>query len=181
MYGGVSIERQEEQLRSGTEFIVGTTGRIKDHILRGNTDFSNIEAIVLDEADRMLDMGFQEDVESIMSEVTSKCTNKPQFILFSATIPPWVRKVAQGYLDKDYKTIDLVKDLKNKTAKSVEHLAIQCYDEHKVNALADILAIHATPNSKVIIFTETKIEAADIVNSPKFKTSGGVFANSSLE
>jgi superfamily II DNA/RNA helicase len=124
VYGGVSIERQEQKLKEGVEFIVGTTGRTIDHIKRGNTDLTQIETVILDEADRMLDMGFQQDIEDIMGSVVKQCESNPQFVLFSATIPPWVRNVAKKHLHQGYELIDLVKDLKNKTAKSVKHLAI---------------------------------------------------------
>jgi ATP-dependent RNA helicase DDX21 len=173
IYGGVSIERQENLLRSGVEFIVGTTGRVQDHIQRGNTNFSEVKSVVLDEADRMLDMGFQQDVETIMEEVTKQCTDKPQFILFSATIPPWVRNVAKKHLSSDNLIIDLVKDLKNKTAKTVEHLSIPCDESRKVDALADILAFHATSKSKVIVFTQTKLQASKIISSPLIASKSG--------
>lgn len=124
VYGGVAIDKQEQMLREGVEFIVGTTGRTIDHISRGNADLTQIETVVLDEADRMLDMGFQEDIENIMGSVIDQCDADPQFVLFSATIPPWVREVAKKHLHEGYELIDLVKNLKNKTAKSVEHLAI---------------------------------------------------------
>lgn len=181
IYGGVSYDRQENQLREGVEFVVGTTGRILDHIKRNNTNFSGVETVVLDEADRMLDMGFQEDVEAIMQSVTEQCSMKPQFILFSATIPPWVRNVAKKNLSSDYKIIDLVKDLKNKTAKSVEHLAIQCSDDNKISALADILAMHGGANSKIIVFVQTKLQANEIVTSPKFKAGAGTLGENVLE
>lgn len=66
VYGGVSIEDQTRELRRGVDIFVGTTGRVLDHIERGNIDFSNIRTIVLDEADQMLKLGFKEDVERIM-------------------------------------------------------------------------------------------------------------------
>lgn len=69
VYGGVSIDDQTRQLRSGVEIFVGTTGRVLDHIERGNIDFSHIKTIVLDEADQMLKLGFKEDIERILSTV----------------------------------------------------------------------------------------------------------------
>ena len=69
VYGGVSIDDQTGQLRSGVEIFVGTTGRVLDHIERGNIDFSHIKTIVLDEADQMLKLGFKEDIERILSTV----------------------------------------------------------------------------------------------------------------
>lgn len=69
VYGGVSIDDQTRELRSGVEFFVGTTGRVLDHIERGNIDFTGIKSVCLDEADQMLNMGFQEDVEKIMNNI----------------------------------------------------------------------------------------------------------------
>jgi len=69
VYGGVSIEDQTRELRRGVDIFVGTTGRVLDHIERGNIDFSNIRTIVLDEADQMLKLGFKEDVERILQSV----------------------------------------------------------------------------------------------------------------
>jgi len=170
VYGGVSIERQEQELKQGIDFIVGTTGRILDHIQRENTDFSHIQTVILDEADRMLDMGFQEDVEQIMSSINNQSKEKAQFVLFSATIPPWVSDVARKYLSDNYKIIDLVKDLKNKTAKAVQHLAIRCTKENKISMLGDILMCYGGLNSKAIIFAQTKVEANEILLSEKVKS-----------
>jgi superfamily II DNA/RNA helicase len=69
VYGGVPIEPQISALKRGVEFFVGTTGRVLDHIERGNIDFSNIKCVVLDEADQMLKLGFKEDVEKILESI----------------------------------------------------------------------------------------------------------------
>jgi ATP-dependent RNA helicase DeaD len=69
VYGGVSIEDQTRELNKGVEFFVGTTGRIIDHIERGNIDFTQIKTVVLDEADQMLKLGFKEDIEHILRQV----------------------------------------------------------------------------------------------------------------
>lgn len=69
VYGGVPIEDQTRELKRGVEIFVGTTGRVLDHIERGNIDFSNIKTIVLDEADQMLKLGFKEDIERILTNV----------------------------------------------------------------------------------------------------------------
>ena len=65
VYGGVSIDDQTRELRNGVDIFVGTTGRVLDHIERGNIDFTNIRTMILDEADQMLKLGFKEDVESV--------------------------------------------------------------------------------------------------------------------
>ena len=170
IYGGVSIENQQYELLRGVDFVVGTTGRILDHLNRGNADFSNIQTIILDEADRMLDMGFQEDIEKIMTEIKQQnLMSKTQFILFSATVPVWVRNVARKYLDSGHKIVNLVKDLKNKTAKDVEHLALKHNVNDKISLLSDILMCYGSFSNKTIIFTGTKAEANEIMMSPKLK------------
>nr|XP_017218730.1 PREDICTED: DEAD-box ATP-dependent RNA helicase 7-like isoform X1 [Daucus carota subsp. sativus]XP_017218731.1 PREDICTED: DEAD-box ATP-dependent RNA helicase 7-like isoform X1 [Daucus carota subsp. sativus]XP_017218732.1 PREDICTED: DEAD-box ATP-dependent RNA helicase 7-like isoform X1 [Daucus carota subsp. sativus]XP_017218734.1 PREDICTED: DEAD-box ATP-dependent RNA helicase 7-like isoform X1 [Daucus carota subsp. sativus]XP_017218735.1 PREDICTED: DEAD-box ATP-dependent RNA helicase 7-like is len=88
------------------DIVVGTPGRIKDHIERGNVDFSSIKFRVLDEADEMLRMGFVEDVEYILGKVED--TKKVQTLLFSATLPIWVKQIATRFLKPDKKTADLV-------------------------------------------------------------------------
>ena len=118
VYGGVPIEDQIRALRNGVEFFVGTTGRVLDHINRGNFDFSHLKTVVLDETDQMLKQGFKEDVDQILATIKKSLPPQAdlQICLFSATIPPWVRQVAMQHLKKNYRLVDLAKDLKNKTA-----------------------------------------------------------------
>lgn len=78
-------------------------------------DFRELKTIVLDEADRMLDMGFKEDLDCILNCVKKTQKKQPQFLLFSATKPPWVDKVAQSYLNKDYKMLDLTEGRTDQT------------------------------------------------------------------
>ena len=93
VYGGESIGKQTRVLKKGVHIIVGTPGRIIDHINRGTVDLEGIETVVLDEADEMLDMGFRQDIENII-ENTPK---QKQTLLFSATIPDEIRKIAEKY------------------------------------------------------------------------------------
>lgn len=87
----------------------------------------------------MLNMGFEEDIETIIQKVEEEVQEKPQFLMFSATIPDWMKTTARKYLSKDYITVDLVKNLKNKTAHKVNHLALKCPFTDKVPILADVL------------------------------------------
>lgn len=167
VYGGVSIDDQTRELRSGVEFFVGTTGRVKDHITRGNIDFVDLKAVCLDEADQMLNMGFQEDVEEVMNSVSKVAKEKPQFMLFSATVPHWVKDVARKYLDPKYEYIDLVKDLKNKTSKTVQHLAINCPFFNRTSTLADILLCYGGLHGKTIVFAQTKADANSVMLADK--------------
>lgn len=126
VYGGVSIDEQTYQLRRGVDIFVGTTGRVLDHMERRNFDFTQLKTVILDETDQMLKQGFKEDVEKIMGTIKEKCPKNVQVLLFSATIPSWVKQVARDHLAPDFETIDLAQNLKNKTSKTVNHLAVNC-------------------------------------------------------
>jgi len=126
VYGGVPVENQAHQLKSGVDFFVGTTGRVLDHIERGNINFENLKTIVLDEADVMLKLGFKEDVDKILRNIESSISHHLQMCLFSATIPSWVKDIAREHMSPDFRVVDLCEDLTNKTAKNIKHLAIEC-------------------------------------------------------
>ena len=158
VYGGTPMDEQVYQLRRGVDIFVGTCGRVIDHIERKNLDFSCLKYVVLDEADQMLNMGFQEPVEQIVQTIKTQGPPDVQSLLFSATVPKWVMDVARNMLKPGYGSVDLVRDLKNKTAKKVEHLAIQCSYQVRVATLADILICYGG-SGQTIVFTSTKKEA----------------------
>ena len=137
---------------------MGTTGRVLDHMQRGNLDFSDLKSMVLDEADEMLNMGFKDDVDEIVDQVYRENENSPQFLLFSATVPDWIQDMASDYLKENWKMIDLAKDLKDKTQKNINHIAINCPYSIKMQTLSDILSIYGG-SGKTIIFCQTKAEA----------------------
>jgi ATP-dependent RNA helicase DDX21 len=93
---------------------------------RGNFNFTGLKTLILDEADQMLKLGFKEDVERIMKNIKEQSPKGVQMLLFSATVPRWVKTVADEFMAPNYKTIDLAQNLKNKTSKTVHHLAINC-------------------------------------------------------
>lgn len=103
VYGGTPISRQMNSLDYGVDVVVGTPGRIIDLIKRGALNLSEVQFVVLDEADQMLAVGFEEDVEMILE----KLPQNRQSMMFSATMPSWIRKLTQKYL-KNPLTIDLV-------------------------------------------------------------------------
>jgi superfamily II DNA/RNA helicase len=150
VYGGAPIDPQIDGLRRGAEFVVGTTGRLMDHMERGTLQTRGVRCVVLDEADRMLDMGFQEDVEKIFENIRGlpkdgkHAVPQPQpppslqCLLFSATFPSWVQRVAAKYLHPAFTLVDLVKNLTNKTASSVRHYAVLCPYVNRTSILADI-------------------------------------------
>ena len=93
IYGGGSYDRQLRGLREGVQIVIGTPGRIMDHLERGTLSLDDVQAVVLDEADRMLDMGFRDDIEHILS----KAPAERQTVLFSATLPPGLRSIIQRF------------------------------------------------------------------------------------
>jgi superfamily II DNA/RNA helicase len=103
----VPIEDQTRELRRGVDIFVGTTGRVLDHIERGNIDFSQMKTVILDEADQMLKLGFKEDIERILMQVRRACGKDLQICLFSATVPSWVRSVAIQHMKEKCRIVDL--------------------------------------------------------------------------
>ena len=118
IYGGQSYDNQIRQLKRGTQVIVGTPGRVIDHIKRGNLKLENLKMLVLDEADEMLRMGFIDDVEWILSQAP----DDRQTALFSATMPGPIQKIATSYLNNP-KTIKIA--AKTSTAKSIRQRFLQ--------------------------------------------------------
>lgn len=156
VYGGVAIANQERVLRRGVDFVVGTPGRLIDLIQRGSLRLDNIEYCVLDEADQMLAVGFEEDVERIMQEIPEK----RQTFLFSATMPTWVKRVTQKYLN-DAVTIDLVGDSKQKVASTIDVMSCACSHQSRTTILADLVTVYGK-GAKAICFTQTKREADEV-------------------
>ncbi|GAA47930.1 nucleolar RNA helicase 2 [Clonorchis sinensis] len=124
VYGGVPLGPQCNSLRRGVDVLIGTPGRVIDLMERGVLCLDSVKHVVLDEVDRMLDMGFHKDVESIIAhlyEGESRQTSdgKPQTLLFSATMAPWVSSVAKRYLSDDTRHISFIEEQQNKTALNV--------------------------------------------------------------
>ncbi|RKP25313.1 P-loop containing nucleoside triphosphate hydrolase protein, partial [Syncephalis pseudoplumigaleata] len=107
VYGGVAYDEQNRGLRQGVDVVIGTPGRIVDHMERGTLRFENIRFVCLDEADQMLDIGFADAMEKVLQciqEQKAAQANAPthQTLLFSATLPEWVHKVVRKYLKPDH-------------------------------------------------------------------------------
>jgi ATP-dependent RNA helicase DDX21 len=166
VYGGVSVTEQANQLRRGVDLFVGTTGRVLDHIERGNINFSDTKSVVLDEADVMLKLGFKEDVEKILSKVHSECPKGLQVLLFSATVPDWVRDIARQHMSPDFQVVDLAQDLKKKTARNIRHVAIEVNWHQRLDALSKILNCYGG-SGRIIVFTSTKAYANSLLLSDK--------------
>ena len=171
IYGGVSMDEQIVKLKSGCDIIVGTPGRIIDMIERKHLSVSKIKAVVLDEADKMLSMGFEEQIESVFNKI-KECHEKFQVCLFSATIEKWVKDVANKIIpqNNNIKYIDLVKDLTNKTPSTVTHLGVNCLKNEKTTTIADLILCYGGKNKATIVFVNTKRECNDLMISDKIKT-----------
>jgi ATP-dependent RNA helicase RhlE len=150
VYGGVGMEPQVRALRGGAEIIVATPGRLLDHMARGYVDFRNLRILVLDEADRMLDMGFLPDVRRILSSLP----RERQTMLFSATMPPEVVKLSREYL-REPRMVHV--DPTTVAAVGVSHLALPVPSYLKAPLLRELLQ-DATMTS-VLVFARTKHRA----------------------
>lgn len=133
---------------------------------RGNIDFSDVKTIILDEADVMLKLGFKEDVEKILKQCKAECTRDLQICLFSATIPDWIKSIAQEHMKNDFTVIDLAKDLSVRTAKHINHLAIDCPFHERLDALSKVLHFYGG-TGRIIVFTSTKADANSLLLSDK--------------
>jgi ATP-dependent RNA helicase RhlE len=154
IYGGVGVEPQSKQLRKGVDVIVATPGRLLDHMERQNVVFDDLEVLVLDEADRMLDMGFAPQLNRIVAEV-------PRFrqtLLFSATMPPEVEALARKYLRKP---IVVQVGRRSSAASTVTHAVYPVPRDKKTDLLAQLLQEKGMDS--VLIFSRTKHGADKVV------------------
>ncbi|XP_054061167.1 nucleolar RNA helicase 2-like [Rissa tridactyla] len=169
-YGGTPYKEQLDLLKSGIDILVGTPGRIKDHIQNNKLELSSVKHVVLDEVDHMLDMGFAEQVEEILGFAYKKGSeNNPQTLLFSATCPRWVYDVAKKYMKDEYEQIDLIGKKTQRTATTVEHLAIQCRSSQRAGVLGDIIQVYSGSHGRTIVFCETKKEANELAMNASLK------------
>ena len=147
IYGGSSYAVQLSGLKRGAQVVVGTPGRVIDHLERGTLDLSRIDYLVLDEADEMLNMGFAEDVERILSETPEY----KQVALFSATMPPAIRKLTAKYL---HDPTEVKVEAKTATADNISQRYIQVAGPRKMDALTRVLEVE--PFEAMIVFVRTK-------------------------
>ncbi|XP_008798630.2 DEAD-box ATP-dependent RNA helicase 3B, chloroplastic [Phoenix dactylifera] len=156
VYGGVSYNIQQNALAHGVDVVVGTPGRIIDLINSSSLRLGEVQYLVLDEADQMLAVGFEEDVEVILEKLPSERQN----MLFSATMPSWVKKLARRYLN-DPLTIDLVGDQDEKLPEGIKLYAIPTTSTSKRMILSDLIMVYAKAG-KTIVFTQTKRDADEV-------------------
>ncbi|CAI9089893.1 OLC1v1024544C1 [Oldenlandia corymbosa var. corymbosa] len=153
VYGGTPIMRQMSTLDRGVDIVVGTPGRVIDLIKRGSLNLSEVRFVVLDEADQMLNVGFADDVETILENIRQE----HQTMMFSATMPGWIMKLTQKFL-KNPVHIDLVGDNDQKLAEGISLYAIASENNQKAAVVGSLITEHAN-GGKCIVFTQTKRDA----------------------
>ncbi|HET6229004.1 MAG TPA: DEAD/DEAH box helicase, partial [Longimicrobiaceae bacterium] len=153
VYGGQPIERQLQPLRRGVDVVVGTPGRILDHIRRRSLDLSNVDYVVLDEADEMLDMGFIEDIEAILTETPAA----RQTALFSATFPPRIADLAKRHMRDPERITVKAAPMETPLVRQVAYTVPRPY---KLEALGRILDLEAPTSA--IIFCRTRNEVDEL-------------------
>ncbi|HEY5219549.1 MAG TPA: DEAD/DEAH box helicase [Gemmatimonadaceae bacterium] len=154
VYGGVPLDPQQQKLRAGVDVVVATPGRMIDHLERQNVVFDDLEVLVLDEADRMLDMGFAPQINRIVAELP----RYRQTLLFSATMPPEVEALARKYLRKP-EVVQI--GIRSSAASTVTHAVYPVPADRKTALLAQLLK--EVGMESVLVFTRTKHGADRVV------------------
>jgi ATP-dependent RNA helicase DeaD len=147
IYGGSSYGPQLAGLKRGAQIVVGTPGRVIDHLEKGRLDLTHLDFLVLDEADEMLQMGFAEDVERILADTPEY----KQVALFSATMPPAIRKITSKYL---HDPVEVTVKAKTATAENISQRFIQVAGPRKLDALTRVLEVESF--DAMIVFVRTK-------------------------
>jgi len=151
VFGGMDMKPQTEILRRGVEIVIATPGRLLDHIEQKNVSLAQVQMLVMDEADRMLDMGFLPDLQRIINMLPKARQN----LMFSATFSPEIKKLASSFLNKPV-SIEVARS--NATADKVTQVVYKVAEEHKRDAVAHILRQREL--KQVIVFSNTKIGAS---------------------
>lgn len=155
VYGGNDGSRYDQEYKSmkmGADVIIATPGRLISHINMGNVDLGKVSFFVLDEADRMLDMGFYEDIISIAKLLPTSC----QTIMFSATMPQKIEDLAKNIL----KNPAIIKLAVSKPAEKIKQMACVCHENQKIGVLKDIFKTYG--QKRVIIFSSSKLKVKEI-------------------
>ena len=155
VYGGDSIDRQIKALKKGADVVVGTPGRVLDLMRRKVLDIKSINFFVLDEADEMLNMGFLEDIESVLKETN----DSKQVLMLSATMPKEIKKLAKNYMREDFKQVTIKAD--SLAANTVKQSYYVANDKHRTEVLCRILDFKKL--SKTIIFCQTKKQCDELL------------------
>lgn len=154
VYGGAPINKQIRLLKEGCHIIVGTPGRVQDHIKRKTIRLKNCDCVILDEADEMLNMGFREDIENILKTIETP----HQTIMFSATMPKEIREIAETYL---YNPVEIEVKSKQKTVDKITQHYYDIKASEKIPVLKKLISYYESDLS--IIFCNTKAKVDDVV------------------
>lgn len=158
IYGGASYGPQLAGLKRGAQIVVGTPGRVIDHLEKGSLDLTHLDYLVLDEADEMLQMGFAEDVERILADTPEY----KQVALFSATMPPAIRKITSKYL---HDPVEVTVKSKTQTAENITQRYIQVHGPRKMDALTRLLEVEQ--GDAMIVFVRTKQATEEVAERLK--------------
>jgi len=158
LYGGAKLSAQEKKLKAGIDIVIATPGRLLEHMESGNVKLSGVEFVVLDEADRMLDMGFINDVNALLE----KTPKKRQTLLFSATISQPIKALAKKLLN-NHQSISVAKQ--NAIAGTIEHLVYPVGEHQKADLFVELIEQHNW--FKVLVFTSTKKQADELMTKLK--------------
>src|SRR6476469_5303446 len=158
IYGGSSYGPQLAGLKRGAQVVVGTPGRVIDHLEKGTLDVSHLDYMVLDEADEMLQMGFAEDVERILADTPEY----KQVALFSATMPPAIRKITTKYL---HDPVEVTVKARTATAENISQRYIEVAGPRKMDALTRVLEVE--PFEAMIVFVRTKQATEEVAERLK--------------
>ncbi|MDH5516815.1 MAG: DEAD/DEAH box helicase [Gammaproteobacteria bacterium] len=150
VYGGVKISAQQKKLRAGVDLLISTPGRLLEHLVQCNINLASVEFVVLDEADRMLDMGFIADVQALLQKTPAK----RQTLLFSATMSQSVKELANKLL-RQHVVVSVAKQ--NAIADTIEHVVYPVEERRKAELFVDL--IDEQNWFKVLVFTSTKAQA----------------------
>lgn len=154
VYGGTGYGQQARDLKRGVDVVVATPGRARDYQDRGILGLGSVQIVVLDEADEMLSMGFEEEVEAMLAAIPQE----RQTMLFSATLPPWAKRMSEQYLRDPVRV-----NLATTEAVTYQEIAIEAPLQTRINILGDVL--HAHGDALTIVFTHTKVEVDELARA----------------
>ena len=172
IYGGQSYTPQLQALRRGVQVVVGTPGRVIDHLERGSLDLSKLRTLVLDEADEMLRMGFVDDVEAVVK----KCPPERQIALFSATMPPPIKRIAQTYLRNPE---EVAIKATTTTGENIRQRYWLVSGLHKLDAITRIL--EAETFDAMIVFARTKLGTEELAEKLAARGIAAAAINGDME
>jgi ATP-dependent RNA helicase DeaD len=169
IYGGQSFGLQAGLIKRGAQIVVATPGRLMDHMKRGTVRLDSVKFVVLDEADRMLDMGFIEDIEFILSKIGKTGSKDRQTLLFSATMSQEILQLAKSHMRQgDIREIRLNKQ--EVALDNIEQSYLMVNEQQKFGQLVDIIRVHKDQQQQAIVFAATKRRADKL--AANLKSSG---------